>query len=126
MTVTFFAPASWTSSTRALTTSGLVQAAISGVRSQPMFGLMMTLSPFPTKRFMPPRTATASLVIAAGDSPSTTARSGARGLRRGGTAKQGGAEAEGGAAGGQALKEIASVHSGHPFPSERTYSMIPS
>src|SRR4030042_924685 len=76
MTVTSLAPASNESSTRVLITSGLVVAASSGVRSQPMFGLIMTLSPLAMKRFIPPSAASASLVMAAGDSPVIMAISG--------------------------------------------------
>ena len=50
VTTTFFAPASWQSRTSAATSSGLVLAACSGARSQPMFGLITTTSPRETNR----------------------------------------------------------------------------
>jgi hypothetical protein len=66
VTTTFFAPASNASFTTSATTSGFVFAACTGMRSQPMFGLIATTSPFETKRFIPPSAATARRVSSAG------------------------------------------------------------
>ena len=73
--MTRLAPACQHWRTTSATTSGLVLAACSGVRSQAMFGLMTTTSWRLTKRPMPPRSSRACWTSARGSPPCTTVRS---------------------------------------------------
>jgi hypothetical protein len=72
---TLLAPAASTRRTTSATTSGLVLAACSGRRFQPMLGLMTTRSPRRTKRPMPPSASMARRTLAAGSGPRTMAMS---------------------------------------------------
>ena len=75
VTQIFPAPAAATRRTTSATTSGLVLAACSGRRFQPMLGLMTTRSPRFTKRPMPPTASTARRTLAAASGPRTMASS---------------------------------------------------
>ena len=70
--MTRFAPACQHWRTTSATSSGLVLAACSGVRSHAMLGLMTTTSWRPMKREMPPRSARARCTSARGSPPLTT------------------------------------------------------
>jgi hypothetical protein len=70
--MTRLAPACQHWRTTSATTSGLVLAACSGVRSQAMLGLRTTTSWRLTKRWMPPRSCRARCTSARGSPPCTT------------------------------------------------------
>src|SRR5208283_2542063 len=74
--ITRFAPAFQHCRTISATIFGLVLAACSGVRSQPMFGFTKTMSVRETKRWMPPSSSRAVRASCSGSSPCMTAISG--------------------------------------------------